>query len=372
MNVVVQALRQRGHTVTVLASDESLREGTTEADEKVLYFHTSPLGDKSLAHRVRNALGSYRASVAMAKRFPPADLVLCTSPPLLLVPAAMRIARRMGAPLVLDVRDIWPEIGFQMGSFSKRSVYGRVFSLIARCAYRQAELVTTVSPSKAEYLRSRLGLASKVELIPNGLDLAFLEQSENPELVRRHNIDLQPTCVYAGNIGLAQGLGTLLDIANERRDVQFLLCGDGAEKARLEARVRQESLSNVKFLGTLGASDVFTLLKHATLSYIPLISSQLQDSVPTKIFEALGCGCPVLLCAEGDAATIVQESGLGIAVPPEDSERILEAFNRMVARRWTTTERSAAAEFIRTRHSRQEPAKRLAETIEDRWGVRVP
>lgn len=373
MGVLVSVLREANHDVTVLASDESLSEGrqTTINRDDICYFHTSPLGDKSALRRLQNGLRSYLSAVAVAHKLPKFDLILCTSPPLLLVLAALRIARRGDMPLILDVRDIWPEIAYEMGSFTRTSVYGRVFERISALAYRRAELVTTVSPGKIEKLLEKPDLvgSNKVRLVQNGLDLGFLDQQESPEVLARYNVRSKKTCVYAGNMGLAQGLDVVLGTAKLYPDVQFLLCGDGADKEQLLLEVQNAKLKNVVFTGILTSQEIYSLLKHATLAFVPLVSSRLRDSVPTKLFEALGCGCPVLLCAQGDAAEIVERSGLGVVVSPEDKEAVHRAFGQLVAYEWDDAIRKRAVALIRTDYSRQDAARQLVQIIDERWGV---
>jgi len=373
MSVLVSALREADHDVTVLASDESLEKGSQKTVSRgdICYFRTFSLGNKSALRRLRNGLSSYFSAVAIADKLPKFNLILCTSPPLLLVLAALRIARRGKMPLIFDVRDIWPEIAYEMGSFTRTSVYGRVFERISALAYRRAEIVTTVSPGKVEKLLKKPDLvgSNKVRLVQNGLDLGFLDQQESPEVLARYNVGSKKTCIYAGNMGLAQGLDIVLSTAKLYPDVQFLLCGDGADKEQLALEVQNSKLGNVVFTGTMTSQEIYSLLKHATLAFVPLVSSRLRDSVPTKLFEALGCGCPVLLCAQGDAAEIVERSGLGVVVSPEDQKAVHRAFGHLVDYEWDDATRERAAALIRTDYSRQDAARQLVQVIDERWGI---
>ena len=287
------------------------------------------------------------------------DVVVCTTPPLLLTASAVRIARRKRARLVLDVRDIWPDVAYEMGSFVPGSLYGRFFEFLAKRAYGASDLIVSVSPSKVEKLKVRVP-SGRVELVPNGIDGTFLENSEDPEAIARFRLDEGPICAYVGNIGLAQGLGTLLDIAAARPRVRFLLFGKGADEAKLKKRVTSEGLANVKFCGSVDASGVYTVLQHVNLAYVPLVSSRLRDSIPTKIYEALACGCPVLLAAKGDAANLIDASGLGAHAAPEDPAALLAAFDSLIEHPFSNAERTAASRWVAENHSRQRFAEKFA------------
>lgn len=362
--VLVDALRNAGHDVQVLASTDSLigvPDGY-EPPEDVTLFETFPLVDKTLMNRLRNNFGGAREAVKAAESLGDFDAVVCTTPPLLLTSSAVRIAKRKRARLVLDVRDIWPDVAYEMGSFASGSLYGRFFERVARKAYAAVDLVVSVSPGKVEKLRKRVP-SGRVVLVPNGIDEAFLENVEDSSLVERLRLDEGPICAYVGNIGLAQGLGTLLGIAKARPYVRFLLFGDGADRVSLEARADAEGIGNVEFCGKVDARGVYTVLRYAAVSYVPLVSSKLRDSIPTKMYEAIACGCPVLLAAEGDAANLLDECGLGAHAAPEDPAALLAAFDRLMERPFSDRERAAASAWVVENHSRQRFARTFDEEI---------
>ena len=369
MRVMAEELTAFGCDVQVLASEASLSEAGDGyvAPGNVHLYPVFKMGTKTVLNRLRNNWSEKAGSKHAARALGRFDVVVVTSPPLMLVLSGIEIARWASAKLVLDVRDIWPDVAYEMGSFSEGSVYGRFFDRLARRAYGEASLITTVSEGKAEKLRNQLPPedAAKVRLVPNGLDMGFLQNEERPEIVGRYKLDEDRPCVYVGNLGLAQGLTTLLDIASERPGRRFLLFGSGAEEGLLAEEIAARSLSNVELCGRVDARGVFTLLRHAACAYVPLKSSSMVDSVPTKLFEALGCGCPVLLAAQGNSAVIVEESGLGAVAPPEDGRALLEAFDRVVGTEWTDGQRRAASKYVAASHSRQAAARRFARMVDE-------
>ncbi len=198
-----------------------------------------------------------------------------------------------------------------MGSFTEGSIYCKVFRTITRFMYKHADWVTTVSPGKVEKIKGHVisvggakggeAHVDKVKLVGNGFDESVENSTIDHDLIAQYELDKKFTCVYVGNIGLAQGLGALLDMAKQskHKEVQFLLCGKGAEKDMLEQQAKERGLDNVHFCGVLPHEKVFTLLSYAKMSFIPLKNSNMKDSIPTKVYEALWNWLPGVACRRG-------------------------------------------------------------------------
>lgn len=366
MKVMVERLRELGDEVHVLASDTSL-EGKTGyvAPDYVHFFPVVVMGKKTVINRLKNNLSGSRGAVKAAKRLGAFDIVIVSSPPLLMASAAMRIAHMKNAKLVFDVRDIWPDVGYEIGSFTENSIYGRVFACIAAKAYKEADLITTVSDGKARRIKELVSGsdADKVQIVANGLDLDFLSQECDSLTIERFHLDHGPLCVYVGNIGLAQGLETVFLLAKYRPDVRFLLFGDGASREKLEKEAYSLHLSNVLFCGQLDSKGVYTVLQNADLSYVPLVNSNLSDSIPTKMFEAIGCGCPVLLAAAGDSVQVLNDIGLGVSAAPEDIAGLKKGIDRLISAPYKADDRSNAAKYVAEKYSRQAEIERLSMLI---------
>ncbi len=368
MRSLADALTDSGAQVTVVCSSANLEHGErTKRAERVIYAPAFRMRKKTMVSRLINNLTFALSSVFCAAGAGRADVVITTSPPLLISIAGWLIARMKGARLIFDVRDIWPDVALEMGSIRKESICCRVFEKIARFMYKHADMVTTVSPGKAEKLQKYIQEAGsdseKVQLIGNGFDEKILTSSFNEELVERYGFGRSFTCVYIGNIGLAQGLESVLRLAAEtkHREARFLLFGSGAEKERLEGLARERGLDNVRFCGVLPPEHVSTVLSSADLSFISLKSAKMKDSIPTKLYEALGIGCPVLLMAEGDACTVLDKTGLGVHLSPDLPEQLVPAFDGIIDRYGEIiTHRENAEYLVRNRYSRQKIAAGFA------------
>ncbi|MDM8300426.1 glycosyltransferase [Collinsella tanakaei] len=368
MGVMAKELLKRGYDVHVLASETSL-DNAKEYSELPSYLHLYPafrMGKKTVINRLRNNLSEKNGSLRIAATLGRFDVVVVTSPPLLLALSGMTIARKAHARLVFDVRDIWPEVAYQMGSFTEGSIYGKVFRAIADRAYKAASLITTVTPTKVAAIKSLLPTASadKVVLAQNGLDLDFLDLAEREELVAQYELDQDPPCVYIGNLGLAQGLSSLLDMASRFPHIRFLLFGSGAEEQLLRDRIGKKGLTNVCLCGRVDDRGAKTLLRHARCAFVSLKNSDMVDSIPTKLYEALGCGCPVVLAAAGDSVDVLNDCELGFAAAPENLDAIAQAFSDVVSCEWTREERLHSELVVRDRYSRQAAAISFADAIE--------
>lgn len=363
-----EAFRQCGFEVVIMAPAIK----GIEKDAEVTYCFTVPLRKKNVFYRLANGLSFAVSSVCSLRKAGKIDIVLTTAPPALISMAGWVMAKIKHARLVYDVRDIWPDVALEMGEFAENSIYYKVFRFIRDFMLRHANLVTAVSDGKVRRLKE-YAPQKRIVKIPNGFDVRFLENQLNEELYQKIKGNGRFTCVYTGNLGLAQGLKQLLDIARRAKekglDADFLLYGSGAEEQELRAYVRAHQLDHVFFGGRLSNQDIYTVLKAADISFVPLVNGNLKDSIPTKIYEALGTGCPVLLAAEGDAASVLKESELGIAVCPGRPEELWDAYLQLYRNRGQMERlKSYAVKLMEGKYSIQSSARLLAEEMAGMWG----
>lgn len=367
MRVLADAFIDQGNEVIVVASSTNIGAGKIEKRrESILYSPAIRMRKKSTLWRMINNLSFGITSIFTAMKAGKIDLVITTSPPPLVSIPGWIIAKLKKAKLVYDVRDIWPDVAIEMGSFTENSIYSKIFRVITRFMYKRADWITTVSPGKVKKIKQHVaslgGIGAnvdKVKLVSNGFDESVKNSTIDKSLIERYNLDEKFTCVYIGNIGLAQGLGALLDMASKsnHKEVQFLLFGKGAEKELLEKQAKDMNLDNVHFCGILPHEKVFTLLSYAKISFIPLKNSNMKDSIPTKVYEALGIGCPVLLVAEGDSCDIVEEAKMGRYVSPDHTEQLAVVFDEMIENYSSYSKHQVEAkELMHEKYSRQKIA----------------
>ncbi len=375
MRSFTDALMASGAEVVVICSRANLENGEPKKGlEQVIYAPAYRMRKKTAVQRLLNNISFLVNSFFCALKVRNIDVVITTSPPPLVSIAGWAIAKAKKAALIYDVRDIWPDVGLEMGSFSETSIYNKVFSAVTSFMYAHADIITTVSPGKLEKIHSRLTLnrisEEKLLLIGNGFDERVETYPIDERIADQYGLKEAPACVYIGNIGLAQGLESLLQLVAEtaHHEVRFLLFGKGAEKEVLESRAQQLGLHNVVFCGPLSYEYVHTVLHYASMSFISLKSAQMKDSIPTKLYEALGIGCPVLLMAEGDSCDILDETGLGRHVSPEHPEQLAEVFDQMMDNYPAIVQKREYAQgIIHTKYSRQQIGATFAKQI---WNIR--
>ena len=371
MTTFAHAFIEAGHQVCVISPKNGI---VVKYDEIKLvscpmYHPKKHSALRRLVSHVSFGIISFFAALGAGK----ADVVITGSPPALLSPAGWLIAKFKRAALVYDVRDIWPDVAVEMGAFKAGSFYERCFRFVRDFMTKRADLITTVTPGKVEKLKG-YPRKSDVLFVTNGFNEDFLKHDEDAGIIEKYRLNQGFICVYIGKLGLAQGLGQLLDLAERSRreniSARFLLFGNGVEEATLKEQAKKRKLDNVEFCGRVPNAKIFTVLHNANLCYISLVNEKLTDSVPTKLFEALGVGCPVLLSACGDAADVLNKTGLGASVTPNDEESLWRAFCDMYQKDDWSKEKQTARELMTSVYSRQRVAEKLERELSQRFEER--
>ena len=243
-------------------------------------------------------------------------------------------------PLVLEIRDIWPESLHAVGAVTKSSVINFLEQLEQRM-YARARRIVTVGEGYKEQLIARGVEAGKIDIVTNGVDRELFNTRACGKAFRaRYKINESDFVVsYVGTIGMAAGLEVVLRVARalkerSRHEVKLVLVGDGANRAQLQRAARAEKLDNIIFTGRLDKSDVPDAIAAADACLVHLRKKELFESVlPSKIFEAAGMKKPIILGVKGHAAALVQRANAGICVEPESETEIVAAIDRLHAER---------------------------------------
>ena len=265
-----------------------------------------------------------------------ADVVLVESPPLFLAATARWHRAISGRPYVFHVADPWPDFPIAMGALSN-PIARRVAFALESLGYAGAGLVTTVTPGLVELLDAKPAAHGKVRLLPNGVDTRRFDAGADAATARRELgwPEAPLSLVYVGSVGLAQGLGTLIEAVAPLRDhgVVVHVVGEGFERDALAADAAARGLDHIRFEPAVPASRVPALLAAADAVLVLLRAGPLYaHSLPTKLLEGLAAGRPVVVSAEGEAARIVAEAGAGVTAPPEDAIALRQALVALAAR----------------------------------------
>ena len=265
------------------------------------------------------------------------DVIFASSPPLFVGIPALVLSKVKNIPYVFDVRDLWPEIAVHLGQLSGDSIAARVAERLEMLLYSSARQVSVVTRGKREKLLRRGVPSNKVFVLSNGVDDDFLTLPDG--LIKRADLgfaDQDFIVTYAGTVGLAQGIEILVDAATRLRNnprIKFLIIGEGVEKPVLMDRVNAARLDTVRFLPLQPKYKMPSLLRISDIAFVPLKSHVLTDSVPSKLYEYLGVGCPVILAARGDSGELVREAEAGIIVEPGNVEHLVETLTYLFEHR---------------------------------------
>jgi glycosyltransferase involved in cell wall biosynthesis len=292
----------------------------TEGDVQVFRSAIYPAPNQGVARRLANHASFAASALATAPLTGPADVIVVESPPLFVAGAGIGYARMKRAALVVHVADRWPASAVELGIVRRRRAIS-VAECLEDASYRAAAAITTPTVGLAEVLDDLPSGRGKVTRVAPAVDVDALP-ADPPRPAGPLRL------LYAGTLGLAQGLETLVEAARlAGPDVACVtVAGDGAEGQALRELVARRKVSNVRFVGTVAAADIPALYRGADAAAVLLRGRPLfERALPTKLVEAMAAARPVILAARGEAQTVVEAAGAGIVVAPEDPAALARA-----------------------------------------------
>jgi len=266
---------------------------------------------------------------------PRPNVIVSTSPQFFTACAAYVLSLFKRRPFVFELRDLWPDSILAVGAM-KDSASIRALKRLEYFLYRKAARIVSVTNSFRKVLSKNGIPAEKIAVVRNGTDLKGFTPGPKPnDLVEKHGLNAKFVAAYIGTLGMAHGLGTILEAAERmraNRDVAFVLVGDGADRAALERQARERGLDNVIFAGAVGKDEVVKYWRLADAALVLLRDRPVfRHVLPSKIFEAMATGCPIILGVLGESAELLEASGTGIVIQPESAEALAQAIERLAA-----------------------------------------
>jgi glycosyltransferase involved in cell wall biosynthesis len=313
--------------VHVVTSDPA-GDRTRTSTESGIVVHWLPVPyDNAMSYRRRlwAFLGFVCRSAAVAGRLRH-DLVFATSTPLTVAIPGAYAARRRRVPMVLEVRDVWPELPIAVGAL--RSPLSRwAAHRLEAWAYRRSAHVIALSPGMAASIRRRFPRVP-LTVVPNSSDRdLFADADQAGAALRQATPWLQdrPLVVYAGSLGVANGVDYLARMAGRLADtdpeVRIAIIGDG--KTRDEIRELAADLGvldkNFFMLGAVSKAEVVAFFSACDLATSMFVNiRELGDNSPNKVFDAFAAGRPVAVNHGGWIAELLTATGAGLVLPPDD------------------------------------------------------
>jgi hypothetical protein len=259
------------------------------------------------------------------------DVVIGTSPQFFTVCAAYVTSLFKRVPWVFELRDLWPESIRAVGAMGDSKILDRLESL-ELFLYGKADRIVTVTESFKRNLIGRGVEAKKISVVTNGVDISkFSPRPKDDELVQQYGLQGKFVAGYIGTHGLAHALETLLDAAEivqampQGDRFRFVLLGEGANKASLKQSAIERGLNNVLFIDSVSKQEIARYWSLLDTAIIHLKRTELFTTViPSKLFECMAMGIPVLHGVQGESAEIVEREGVGLLFEPENAKALAQ------------------------------------------------
>ena|GEM_PF-77198 len=303
------------------------------------------------------------AAVASVRK---ADLVYASSPHLLNPVAGMIAARLRGRPYVAEVRDLWPDSLVSTGGLREGSAIHKVLIELEKFIYTQAERVVTVVDWSDHFRSLGIDPEGLMVVIPNGTQLSDFEVDEDREKLREEFDIHGVTAVFAGSHGIQYGIEYIVNAAERCPEVNFLLVGEGGDKDRCVELARSKGISNIEFRDPIAKTQIPRLLKACDIGLHALAPMPVFDKgmSPTKLFDYMAAGLPVVTNARTPLAKVIDDGEIGAVTDPDDIasgvRAVLDA-DEATRERWAARE----AELLNTRYSREAAARTMEQLLDE-------
>jgi glycosyltransferase involved in cell wall biosynthesis len=297
-----------------------------------------PLPNRKAHERIRNYASFCLSSAISGLGLEKPDVVIGSSPQLLVALSGWWLAWWKRVPFVFEVRDLWPESLAAVGAGGEGGALHRLLGVIAGFLYRRADRIVVVTPAFKDHLIRHWQVPEqKISIVENGVETdLFRPDPAAGDLRKTMKFEDRFLVCYVGTMGMAHGLETLIAAAEQLQkalpNAMFLLIGEGAEKERTAELASTRGLTNVRFLGQQSRDRIPGYISASDVCLVMLKKTELFKTViPTKLLEYMSCERPVIVAVDGQARQLVEEAGAGVFVEPEDSRALVEAIIALAA-----------------------------------------
>jgi colanic acid biosynthesis glycosyl transferase WcaI len=355
----------RGHEVTVLTDVPNHPHGKVYAGhgKKLLKLTYSEMDGEVRVVRVPQIFRPNRGSIDRLLAFSsftvtaalrsltlgPFDVVIGTIPQPF-SPLAPWLRSFVGkAKFVLEIRDLWPESIVATGQGSSSSIAYKGIGAMVGFLYRRADQFITVTDGIKQALVESHGVsAEKINVVRAGVDPESLKSSVDQQTAKEQlGLEGQFVVTYLGTVGYAHGVDIMLEMAERLRDdhpdISLLVVGTGAEEKAIRELVSDRGYQNIKILGQKPRSELPDILVASDIGLALLRPSEVfKTAVPTKIYEYMATGLPVLTNVAGETTGIITESKSGIAIPDGNARALTEEIIKLQSNPDSLRTKSAA------------------------------
>jgi glycosyltransferase involved in cell wall biosynthesis len=296
-------------------------------DVTVVRSAVYPAANSGFGRRLADHMSFALSALATARLSGPADVVVGESPPLFTGAAGAAYARLKRAAYVVNVADRWPASAIELGVLRDRRAIA-AGSALEREMYRRADLVVAPTAGITSALEQTPEARGRTRRVWPFVDLDRFDPA--PRTSTGGPIEL----LYAGTVGLAQGLDVLVEAARLAGPevVRTTIVGAGAAAQELRTAIVRDSIENVRMLGPMPAESIAQLYAGADAAAVLLRDLPIfRGALPTKTLEAMAAGRPAIVAARGEAVDLVTRAGAGLVVEPGDPQAFAAACRRLAA-----------------------------------------
>jgi glycosyltransferase involved in cell wall biosynthesis len=314
--------------------------------------------------RILNYTSFFFSALITGLRLRDFDVIIATSPQLLVGLSGYLISLIKRKPFIFEVRDLWPESLIGSGIGSEDSLFIKVIDKLADFLYAKSDHIVVVTEKfKKELIERKKVKANKISINENGIETDHFCPIDGVENLKKQlKLDGKFVVSYIGTHGYAHGLETILetaDILKDKDNIHFLMVGEGARKDYLVNLSREKKLKNITFLDFQARDMIPKYINISDACTVLLRDSNIfRTVIPTKMLEFMACGRPVILGVDGQAREVMENGKGGVYIPPADSEKLANVVTKLKDNEGLRKNLGESGrDFILSKYTRKEKAK---------------
>ena len=286
------------------------------------------------------------------------DIILAPSPPLTIGVSAWLLGLWHKCPFVYNVQEIYPDVAVNLGVLKSKSII-KSLQRVERLVYDKAKALTIISSGMAENISQKIVAKEKIFIIPNFVDMdEFRPLPKINYFSICHQLHDKFVVSYAGNMGVPQRLDILIEAAHllrNKKNIHFLMMGDGSECSSLKNKANDLRLTNITFLSYQPYSLMAQAYAAVDASFVSQASGTSNDGIPSKVYRIMACARPVIVCTDKDSdlAKLIMEADGGTVVGPRDVLGLTGTIKNAFLDRYQWAQKGQnARQFVLERYSR--------------------
>ena len=365
---IVKELADRGNQINIIASYPNRIDLDNFEDFKYKNVKIKKKNKKKLKENTIQRAFNYfnfffeaiKVGIKVSKD---SDLIIATSPQLLVGVAGAIISKINKKKFILDIRDLWPDIVLDMGVMKRYNPIYIILKILENFMYKQSDYLIYNSPGFKEYLECKYP-KENMSLITNGIDDYILEYFKDKQ-VKIEKKD-KYKILYAGNLGIAQDIKILVDLAKRRKDIEVILIGKGSQEKIIVDKIKELQVENIKLISSIPRVELLNLYEEIDILFLQLKDIKMfEKTIPSKIFEYIAAQKPIIYGVEGIAREILEEEfKRNYYFKANNLDNLEETLNKLVKDIEERKYVKPDIEKLIANYSRSNLAKRYREIVE--------